>query len=52
MRRRGRTQLNAEVSPGLTDGVDVKEADGRADDGAEHAVVQILGRSDQAVEDQ
>lgn len=52
MRRSGRTQLHAEVSPGLTDGVDVKEVDGRADDGAEHAVVQILGRSDQAVENE
>lgn len=47
-----RTQLNAQVSTGLADGVDVKEVDGRADDGAEHAVVQILCRPDQAVEDQ
>lgn len=37
---------------GLTDGVDVEEVDGRADDGVEHAVVQHLSRPHQHVEDQ
>lgn len=37
---------------GLTDGVDVKEVDGRAYDGVEHAVVQRLSRPHQHVEDQ
>lgn len=35
---------------GLTDGVDVKEADVSAEDGGEHAVVQRLRRLHQAVE--
>lgn len=34
---------------GLTDWVDVKEADGRAQDGSEHAVVQELRTPDQHV---
>lgn len=37
---------------GLTDGVDVEEVDGCADDGVEHAVVQRLSRPYQHVEDQ
>lgn len=37
---------------GLTDGVDVEEVDGCADDGVEHAVVQRLSRPHQHVEDQ
>lgn len=35
---------------GLTDRVDVKEANGRTQDGSEHAVVQELRTPDQHVE--
>jgi len=41
--------LQCLTGAGLTYGVDVKEANRRADDGAKHAVVQSLRRSDQSV---
>lgn len=50
----GQTNIAAkcqvQVGNGLTDRVDVKEANGRTQDGSEHAVVQELRTPDQHVE--